>query len=355
MSSKTYFIAFCLLFYGLILSVVGMNLYIDPFYVTGIENQFNQKIVNGNERIMKRNYLLHNQGLFANVLLGSSRSTFYQFDDFKEREALFNFAVNGMTLDELVFSLSWYLKTQGQPNRVYLGVDFFQTDREYIPRSNWMIFKEDFDVLIHNFMLYLNVQNYIYYSYRMIKESIQESYFGLNRTRYYERDYLIRYSEREYPKSRSHSTYRLDYKNYNDETLDRFKEFKKIAGSAQVIAFIPPVHMDYFQNIQKQNLLPQYRRFMKELVEVFGVVYDFSGPNLVTTDKQYFFDPGHFNTKISRCVARIISDESDPSCPADFGVKVTNENMEIYLDKLEADTAAYLEAETNQSASTDKL
>ncbi len=342
MSSKAFFLSFCFLFYGLILFVFGCNLYVDPFYVTGNSNQFNQKYPGAYERILKRNYLMVHQSKFDSFIMGSSRSGYFQPSHF-EMSHLFNFSFSALSQSEYLNLLRIYKKYQGAPKRIFLGIDFFSTTKGYKLNDD-LDFVSDFNIFLHNFSLNMNLHNLLGYGRDMYKGTVVEEY--------YDRHSLIK-------KQIPHITYfatdlefiyqfagvhKFENYEYDNQMLLRLYQFKKEAENAQVIVFIPPPHMDYFQFIAQNAGFASYRRFIRELVDVFGSVIDFSGPNSVTTDRANYFDPCHFNYKISKCIAVKITERQDKSCPSDFGVKVTKENLEAYLDKLEADTAAYLEA-----------
>ncbi|MBP9878332.1 MAG: hypothetical protein KBF71_08405 [Alphaproteobacteria bacterium] len=325
-------------------------MYVDPFYVTASSNHFNQKYPQDYERILKRNYLLNHEGEFESVILGSSRSSFFQEGDFPSDLKIFNFSVSQFLKHEYTPALKWFQETQGNPKTIIVGADFFVTADGLMSSDDLVKYGTRQDVNRHNIYINMNIKNFIYHTFKMLLG-------GSFNEQYYQSEPFIRKFKSIYPDSDLieglETLLMFGYKHYKykEDTLSTLKNMKSMADQSEFIMYIPVIHMDIFKYIYKNDAFDGYRRFIREIVYVFGYVYDFSGPNSVTTDKQYFFDPSHFNYKISKCIAVKITERQDSSCPSDFGVKVTKENLEAYLDKLEADTAAYLEAEKNQSAS----
>ena len=88
------------IFFGLsligVLFVGGVNYIVDPLWMFDYSNKFNQKQDGFDERQQKTNYIyFKSQGNFDGILLGSSRATFVNQNDFIDMN-IFNYSSNSM-------------------------------------------------------------------------------------------------------------------------------------------------------------------------------------------------------------------------------------------------------------------
>lgn len=113
-------------------------------------------------------------------------------------------------------------------------------------------------------------------------------------------------------------------------------EFAKL-GDSQDIIIIFPKHAYYYKLFEKYGVQEKYFHAIKLLVNnTKARVYSFYGINSITRDKANFddFDSSHFKPKIGNLIlAKIFQDES-VEIPKGFGVELTKENVEAYLQNL---------------------
>jgi hypothetical protein len=62
-----------------------------------------------------------------------------------------------------------------------------------------------------------------------------------------------------------------------------------------------------------------FQRWLRECAQVFGQIYDFTTPNSVTRDLEYFYDASHVYPAVGTWMAHRVSGVEDPSIPEDFG------------------------------------
>jgi hypothetical protein len=88
-----------------------------------------------------------------------------------------------------------------------------------------------------------------------------------------------------------------------------------------------------------------YCRWLRELVAVFGGIHNFMYLNTVTKDLRNYYDADHFFPKIGTLVAHKISGYPDRNIPKDFGVYLTNDNLEQHISLLRFQATQILEGQ----------
>lgn len=93
--------------------------------------------------------------------------------------------------------------------------------------------------------------------------------------------------------------------------------------NTRFVVFTTPIAEPLYQEMIKAGRLPDYQRWLRDCTEVFGQVYDFTTPNSVTRNLEFFYDASHVYPAVGTWIAHRISGVEDPSIPGDFGVLVT--------------------------------
>jgi hypothetical protein len=89
-----------------------------------------------------------------------------------------------------------------------------------------------------------------------------------------------------------------------------------------------------------EGRLPQYERWLKEMVEVFDQVWHFEYLNSITMDyDKNFSDSHHFYSSVGTMIAHRITGAADAAIPPDFGILLTKSTIDAQLTKIRTDSA----------------
>lgn len=104
--------------------------------------------------------------------------------------------------------------------------------------------------------------------------------------------------------------------------------------------FISPSHASQWENLRVAGLWPVFEEWKRQLVKITPV-WDFSGYNRVTTeaiskDMKNYWDSSHYRKEVGDLVLDRIFDYQEEKVPADFGVLLTQENIESHLAEINA-------------------
>ncbi|KAB0613641.1 hypothetical protein [Campylobacter hyointestinalis] len=127
------------------------------------------------------------------------------------------------------------------------------------------------------------------------------------------------------------------YKNYKF-SYDYLEYFKNIIQFCQnnnikVFVYIPPMFSDHFDALFSANLYDEFELFKKELAKITNFV-DFTGHNIISENKNNYWDSSHLKTELTEVIMARILDNKSVEVPKDFGVYVTKRNIEQHLDNL---------------------
>lgn len=127
------------------------------------------------------------------------------------------------------------------------------------------------------------------------------------------------------------------YKNYKF-SYDYLEYFKNIIQFCQnnnikVFVYIPPMFSDHFDALFSANLYDEFELFKKELAKITNFV-DFTGHNIISENKNNYWDSSHLKTELTEVIMARIFDNKSVEAPKDFGVYVTKRNIEQHLDNL---------------------
>ncbi|MBK7558155.1 MAG: hypothetical protein IPI54_07630 [Chitinophagaceae bacterium] len=87
---------------------------------------------------------------------------------------------------------------------------------------------------------------------------------------------------------------------YND--LKKISDFC-VENKIKLVFFISPTHTEVQEKIAQFKLEKEYEKF-REDIKLFGDLYDFNWPNVITRDKNNFLDPLHSIDSVSRIMIR---------------------------------------------------
>gem|GEM_PF-6981324 len=124
----------------------------------------------------------------------------------------------------------------------------------------------------------------------------------------------------------------------NVATKMNFKALQEIVdlcrkNNINLIVFTTPHNHNYLDSVYEN----EYYLFLKELVKITDY-WDFSGYNSITTNDCNYYENSHYRSKIGNLIMAKIFNDKNISIPADFGVKLTKENIEAHLTKLKTES-----------------
>jgi hypothetical protein len=118
----------------------------------------------------------------------------------------------------------------------------------------------------------------------------------------------------------------------------RYKEMKKLLTAIRqahpgikIVAFTTPTSQPLWELLLEQGRLDDYCRWIGDIVDSFGEVYNFMGINSVTMNSDNYNDGHHFYPHVGTRIARRILNLPDAGLPDDFGQHVTRENLDRFI------------------------
>lgn len=318
------------------LTILGIiNYIIDPLWTFNHKNSLNQYQDGFNERQQKTNYVyfrgLNNKN---GLLLGSSRSTFINQNDFKDMN-VFNYAVNSMYPYEYENYVNFAKDIKKQDfEYIIIGIDFFTSNT---PKSlefenpNYYINKTKSFLYRYKMLISADI---LKYSKRVIKKDYIKNKIYYNRNNIKFQDKLNEEDRRKrYMMSLDHHRISLNSNNYeyNINYKMTLLNLKKENPHSKFIVFIPPISVDLLATLLKENNhFENYKKWIKETIDVFGEVINFSTVNNITVNLENYPDDDHFYPYIGKIIANKISKKND--YPIDnFGIKLNKINIDDYL------------------------
>jgi len=318
----------------------GFNYAIDPLWTFSHSHRYNNAQVGFDERQLKTNRAYFG-GLqrYDALLLGSSRTTYIDQNDFKNLK-VFNYSCSSMYPNEYKGWVDIAKEIKGGEFAVILiGVDFYG--------SNAGVFGQGQKSSTPPSRGYLEKSRSFMYRYKelLVRDTLGRSIESIERTSTPDTtDYTrnnakktIRISSQRKQEAVNFQTglyanhvYGETYL-YDTALKAEFEALKRDNPHSKFIIFTTPIAKSLFEILVQSGRLEDYERWMRELVEVFGGVYDFMGLNSVTTHEEHYADLHHFYPYIGELIADRITNVPNGKLPPDFGIFVTKANLESHL------------------------
>lgn len=321
MKFKSWFYLTLILIMLPLLTIAGFNYYIDPLWCFSHEHRYNSVQMPFNERQQKTNDITFNPFNYDTLILGSSRTTYINQNDFAGLKA-YNFSVSNMLMDEYYDYIEYAKKMRGgEFDYIIIGLDFMATNKN-IPR--------EFEVP----SFYINNTNQFAYRYstllstdtlKFARQNYLASKNGAPVNFAYDRHNVktllpVSAEDRAEKIQATVDKYRQDiYSNY--EYADVKGILSKVKASnpnTKFIIFTTPVNHNLYKLMADMDLSTSYQQLLIDTVEVFGQVYHFNYPNSVTADDSCYYDASHFYPEIGTIIAQKIMGLST-KVPEDFG------------------------------------
>lgn len=130
-------------------------------------------------------------------------------------------------------------------------------------------------------------------------------------------------------------------------TMDKYRELIRLCQekNVRVVAFISPAHATLWEAIKVAGLWPVFEEWKKE-VSALTPVWDFSGYNGITTEPmsetmQNYWDSSHYKKSVGNLVLDRMFNPKPDKVPADFGILISQHNIDAHLAKIRQGQAAW--------------
>jgi hypothetical protein len=323
----------------ILFSIGSFNYLMDPMWTFSSKHPFNdvQDVIN--ERHQKANHIYYQPFSPETLLIGSSRSTYIDQNEFTNMD-VYNFSVANMSVQEYNDAIKYAKEHCTKPIKtIIIGLDFFKSSY-YESNAKFSIYTYA-DTLTErarwNNLLSWDITKY---SYKNFKASLKDEPAFI---RTYDRNNVA--TTPILPEEEAKKELESKIKKFKETFYGKYKynaQYKNILATvknnnpdSKIIVFTTPISEPLFQALVESGTYPHYEKWLREVTEVFDGVYNFMDINTVTKDTSNYFDGHHFYPKVGTLIAHRISNTNDPNLPDDFGKYITNENIDEYLNDLQ--------------------
>ncbi len=324
----------------MITSVGTLNYLVDPLYC------FRAHPGRGrfNDRLQTTNLLHFTKANFDTLLLGSSRVKNLGDDLFLENHTIFNYAAAGMKPSEYEEFIR-FAKEENKAKkvkRILIGLDFTGSSLSQDTKNKWKPPREYIQKATAPFyrLQQLFTLDAFLYSTRYLLKSLQNK-----------KNTPVIGSDRDTWNLVQMSAYKQMYERhrYNEQFCRCLQKIVAENQDAEVLFFTTPVSAPLFKELVKSGRLPEYKRWLKDIVKAGGSVTHFMDLNSVTTSPKNFRDENHIHIQPGKLMLKRLLHIHEEEVPLDFGVVLTESNLDTYLAHLEMSLLRSLEVSIGAS------
>ncbi|MDD2365358.1 MAG: hypothetical protein PHN84_04270 [Desulfuromonadaceae bacterium] len=260
--------------------------------------------------------------------------TFLAATDFNGKKA-FNFSVNAMMPDEYKDYAAFFRKFNGHaPKIIIVGLDFFSTNGnfhgyEYSAPAEY--FKNAEDPFWRYFTL-LSLDSFSY-SIRNIRQTIRPNKLNFYDRRLIKTAVVIPESAKQNFVDKDLSMFKRDF--YGNTY--RYRDLREVYGEflsdnpySRFIVFTTPDSLQLWKLLLKEGRLEDYLRWLGDIIEIFGEVYDFMGDNSFTSNSDNYMDGHHFYPQAGKIISNGIMSQSFKSP----GILVNKRNYPAHSSRI---------------------
>jgi hypothetical protein len=334
---------------ALLTGILGaFNIWMDPFWCFTHSHRFNSYQGSIDERQQKSNYLASRKPDYNAVILGASRDVQINQNDFKGVKA-FNYAVSAMSPLEFKGYLEFFKTVAGWPDLIILGCNFSHTNDKLKPDAKA---PEYYTSKASSLPYRLGSQfNFamLAHSYKNLKLKYLVGGGGQKgQVAYYDRHNIGNLTTYKNPENRRNNRdrqvkdtahlYREEYA-YRESLKGLMTDIRDTNKGARILVYTTPVSEPYFCVMVKEGRLPEYERWLRDLVDVFGQVWHFEYAHSIARNYDATFcDAHHFYPWVGTLLAHRVSGDADRRIPADFGMLLNAANVDQRLAALRRDS-----------------
>ena len=331
---------------------MSVNYVVDPMWCFNHETSFAKWREFIDERKQKANLLRYRNVKIDTIVIGTSRSLCLNPCDFGNNGM--NLALIGCMAFEYPYIISLFYKTHSYyPSHIVLGIDFFSSASYYTDGKLNNKMKEIVDSLPSNTIIdkietIANI-NLFKKSINLIIDNLNGN-MPKNASIIYTKGSMIStaiYLPIDNLKAKTktvknnYNYYKSIYRNYlyNENYTKNIQSIAQLRPSTHVSVFISPVGTPFLRLlVEIPHMMDNYERMLRETVNVFGGIWNFMYVNSATSDHIYWREPSHHLSKIDEWITARITGTGD--CPKDFGIYMTQENIDYYIQKIKHDIYA---------------
>jgi hypothetical protein len=119
---------------------------------------------------------------------------------------------------------------------------------------------------------------------------------------------------------------------YDEDLVSMLTAFRDETADVQLIPLLVPVGTPLLRLIARTpGRLDDYERWIREIVAVFGGVWSFKDANSVARNPLLWSEPSHHSPTVGSWIVDRVQGSGTP--PDDFGIYVTKENVDEYIEK----------------------
>jgi hypothetical protein len=319
---------------GLLAMVAAVNLHFDPLLCTKSVRPDNRFVPLVDARLQKTNRLLHGGIAYDALLMGSSRVEQFRQEDFAPQR-VFNYAIPSFYPGEANQYLNLFLRTNPKQIRlVYLGLDFYGTNAKahdhanppssYIESSQSVFAiartSVSLDTLTYSAKMFR--PNHDLFTYDRLTLDKLNRYISPAESNLLAAAQLELYNQHIYGEYQYNEYYLRDLLRLRDEHPD-----------IHFVVFLTPETADLFRVMVRCGRLPDYERWMRDVIQVFGRVHNFDLIDPFTMERKNFMDAHHLYPEHTTPLTRVITDRSEPG-DRDLERIVTEQTLDVHIEEV---------------------
>ena len=326
--------------------IVGIfNYLVDPMWMFQHSFKFNNLQYAFSEKKLKTYYLNNNRNKFDSLLIGSSRTTYYNQNEFKNMK-VFNYSISAGKPYEYIDFINYYKKNT-EMRYLILGMDFFDSNINKNENKSKKIInnRKLLEGIDSSNLLMSFIKNYL--TLDMIKYSmINLVRFTTSKTghRSYNRNNIVlvdKVNEKEVERIaiKRSKKYYANTLSYDNKISSVFNKIKNNNPNTQIIVYTTPLSkpfLDYIFNDKK--LTKYYFMWIRDLVNSFGKIYLTTYYNDLSLNyKLYSKDGDHFYPLIGKEITQFISGSKQATSTIDISnniMEINSNNIDECLDIL---------------------
>jgi len=334
-----------------ILVIIGsLNFIVDPLWSFKHSNFLNQVQYPFNEREQKTNLLTFNDNLYDTLIIGPSRTTYINQNDFIGYNA-FNYAAAGMHPIEFSSYIN-YAKSKMKSEFKYIIMEIypmvcteeeiknFYKNTKYEPPENFIKRSNE---KFYRFRISLSIDTLMYSTINVISSFKPSNIFNFGGTRLYDRNnvaWVIKPSNETidgFIKDYINIAKKREKKDLNKNQMKYiYQKIVKENPNTTFIVFMPPMPSpSLMADIKYDNGYELIKQTITDAIDVFGHIYFFMTINNIS--KNYhdnFKDSTHFLPHVGSLMVDKIINGNKSNVPDNFGLYITKDNLRASMDTL---------------------
>jgi hypothetical protein len=331
------------------------NYYIDPMWCFRHANRHNSVQAEIDDRQQKTNYLKFRGATYDTLIVGNSRVRMMDHNDFGPRA--YNYAMAGMIPREYRDFIDYAKKVNGRDfKEIYLGLSFAHSNSKIAyfsgRKPSYYIEKAEEPLYRYTQLMSGDVFDYSFKNFRFARRKNLTTYFDRDNVQHVTRSRVQFDKTLAKDMGSTVDAYRKSYQ-YMDDYRSILESIKNDNPSTRITVFTTPVSQPLFCAMVVEGRMNDYKRWLRDIVDVYGEVHHFEYLTSVARDpRRYYMDGHHYYPETGRLLAHKMRGVPDPAVPADFGMVVNRSNIEEKLREIEAASAACREPSPAASIST---